>query len=129
MAGHIALAERRYADAVREYRAADEGLCIVCPLPNIARAHDLAGEADSAIAVFTRYVETPDAYRRPTDATFLAGTYKRLGELWEAKGDQAKAVTYYAKFVELWKDADPELQPRVAEVRRRLARVQSTAGV
>jgi tetratricopeptide (TPR) repeat protein/tRNA A-37 threonylcarbamoyl transferase component Bud32 len=129
MAGHIALAERRYADAVREYRAADEGLCIVCPLPNIARAHDLAGEADSAIAVFTRYVETPDAYRRPTDATFLAGTYKRLGELWEAKGDQAKAVTYYAKFVELWKDADPELQPRVAEVRRRLARVQSTAGL
>ncbi|MFN2564355.1 MAG: protein kinase [Gemmatimonadaceae bacterium] len=125
MAGHIALAERRYADAVREYRAADEGRCIVCALPNIARAHDLAGEADSAIAVFTRYVETPDAYRVAIDATFLAGTYKRLGELWEAKGDRAKAAAYYAKFVEVWKDADPDLQPKVTEVRRRLARLRA----
>jgi hypothetical protein len=45
---------------------------------------------------------------------------RRLGELYEAKGDTANAVAHYRAFVELWKNADPELQPRVAEVKRRV---------
>ena len=36
----------------------------------------LAGNADSAIAVFTRYVETPYLQRIGTDALFLAGAHK-----------------------------------------------------
>ena len=56
----------------------------------------------------------------PVDPIFLAGVRRRLGELYEAKGDTAKAVEHYQAFVEQWKSADPELQPRVAEVRRRL---------
>ena len=59
------------------------------------------------------------------DATWLAASYLRLGELWENKGDRAKAASYYASFVDLWKDADPELQPRIADVRRRLARLKA----
>jgi hypothetical protein len=39
---------------------------------------------------------------------------------YEERGDLGKATEYYTRFVTLWKDADPELQPRVAEVRRRL---------
>jgi hypothetical protein len=39
------------------------------------------------------------------------------------RGDRVRATHHYAKFVELWKDADPELQPKVADVRRRLARL------
>jgi hypothetical protein len=31
-----------------------------------------------------------------------------------------------AAFVELWKDADPELQPKVKEARTRLAALQRT---
>jgi len=133
MRGDIAVAEAKYADAQREYRQADVGQCRVCTLPRLAHAYDLAGEADSARAIFSRYVDTPDAFRlglgnrwRGSDADFLAGTYKRLGELWEQAGDRQKAATYYAKFIELWKDADPELQPKVAEVRKRLARLSET---
>ena len=51
----------------------------------------------------------------------LAPTYVRLGELYEAKGDRRRALEYYGKFVDMWKKADPELQPRVADVRRRIA--------
>ena len=58
----------------------------------------------------------------------LAPTYKRLGELYEAKGDRKKAADYYGRFVELWKDADPELQPGVREVRQRLARLAQEPG-
>jgi tetratricopeptide (TPR) repeat protein len=87
----------------------------------LAHAYDLANQPDSAIAVFERYLSTRYYYRAATDAMFLAGTYKRLGELYEAKGDKDKAAFYYARFVDLWKDADAELQPRVSEVRKRLA--------
>jgi hypothetical protein len=43
------------------------------------------------------------------------------GELYEARGDRARALDYYGRFVELWKDADPALQPAVREVRARMA--------
>ena len=39
----------------------------------------------------------------------------RLGEIYEARGDRARAAERYGQFVELWKGADPELQPRVTE--------------
>jgi tetratricopeptide (TPR) repeat protein len=97
-------------------------------LPNLARAYDLAGNSDSAIAVFTRYVEKSYTVRIGTDAQFLAGTHKRLGELWEAKGDKQKAASHYSKFIELWKTADPELQPQVAAVRKALARLGDAEG-
>ena len=79
---------------------------------------------DSAILAFERFLTAPGIGFVDDDAshpTFLAGTYKRLGELHEQKGNASKAIEYYSKFVTLWKNADPELQPRVAEVRRRLA--------
>jgi hypothetical protein len=58
------------------------------------------------------------------DATWRALSYHRLGELYEAKGDRTNAARFYSAFVELWKNADPELQPRVAETRRKLALLQ-----
>jgi len=121
--GHIALAERRYDDAIREYRAADAGSCIVCALPYLATAFDAAGQPDSAIAVFERYLSTPDALRAGTDGQYLPAAHKRIGELYEARGDREKALTHYLKFVDLWKNADPELQLRVAEVRARITRL------
>jgi tetratricopeptide (TPR) repeat protein len=126
MLGNIAMAERQYATAVREYRAADELGCAVCLLPEIARAYDLNGNADSAEAVLDRYVGNRVNGDQETDGLYLAGAYKRLGELAEARGDRQKAASFYTKFVELWKTADPELQPKVAEVRKRLARLGDT---
>jgi eukaryotic-like serine/threonine-protein kinase len=53
----------------------------------------------------------------------LGPTYKRLGELYEERGDAVKALDYYGRLVDLWKNADPELQPAVRDVRQRLARL------
>jgi eukaryotic-like serine/threonine-protein kinase len=120
----IARAEHRYLDSAHEAEAADIGNCTVCELPSIGLAFDLAQQPDSAIAVFTRYVNSTSILGRyPQDRFFLAGTYKRLGELWEAKGDRAKAAHYYGKFLDLWKNADAALQPQVTDVRKRLARL------
>ena len=123
----IAMAEGRYADAAREARAGDVGSCTICMLPIIGYAYDAADQPDSAIAVLTRYVESKAILNRAgSNQFFLAGSYKRLGELWEAKHDGEKASLYYSRFVDLWKNADADLQPKVAEVRRRLARLADT---
>jgi tetratricopeptide (TPR) repeat protein/tRNA A-37 threonylcarbamoyl transferase component Bud32/TolB-like protein len=119
-AGSIALAERRAQDAVAEFRQQDEGDCTVCALGNLGRAYDDAGQADSAIAVYERYVNTPNLFRVSADAIWLARTYYRLGELYEARGEPAKAAENYAKFVRLWKDADLELRPKVLDAKSRL---------
>jgi hypothetical protein len=118
------MAEHRYLDSAHESEAADIGNCTICRLAPTGLAFDLAQMPDSAIAAFTKYVNSTSILQRyQFDRLFLAGSYKRLGELWEAKGDRAKAAHYYAKFLDLWKNADPALQPQVTDVRKRLARL------
>jgi hypothetical protein len=60
-------------------------------------------------------------YRLFSDAHWRAPVVERLAQLHEARGERARASEYYRSFIELWQDADPELQPRVREARRRLA--------
>jgi len=43
-----------------------------------------------------------------------------LGRIFEQKGDAAKARLNYQKFLDLWKDADPDLT-EVGDAKARLA--------
>src|SRR5688572_11073157 len=124
--GHVALAEGRPADAIPLFREADRtyASCDRCAMINLARAFDLAGQRDSAIVYFQKFVDMPHSFLFE-DQDWLAGSYKRLGELYEAAGDLPKAATNLEKFVELWQDADPELQTKVRDARERLARVRA----
>jgi tetratricopeptide (TPR) repeat protein len=128
--GEIALAERRPADAIRELRLADRlpdgprDVCVSCTLEPLARAFDAAGMADSAVATYERYVRTPSSFVWP-DTHGLARAHRRLGELYDSRGNVARARQNYAKFVDLWKNADPVLQPAVARARERLAALGS----
>ncbi len=92
---------------------------------NLARAFDLANQPDSAIAEFEALLRQPLDSRLDEDMYQLAGAHKRLGELYDAKGDREKAISHLSKFVELWKNADPELQPAVSDAKRRLAKLQA----
>ncbi len=51
-----------------------------------------------------------------------------FGQLHDEAGDRQKAVEYYAKLVELWRDADPELQPRVEAAQRRIDEIFAETG-
>jgi tetratricopeptide (TPR) repeat protein len=110
--------------AIAAYRRwYDESGCVTCGLFEIATIYDRMGQADSALATYERIVPTPGLWGLFDNFYTLAPTYKRLGELYEARGDRAQAREYYGRFADLWKDADPELQPLVREVRARLARL------
>ncbi len=59
----------------------------------------------------------------PFEVAHRSLAYLRLGEIYDRQGDRHRAAEYYGKFVELWKDADPELQPRVEAARRAIEAV------
>jgi DNA-binding SARP family transcriptional activator len=129
-AGAVALAEGRLEDAMAEYRLVQERAHPTCAMPLLARAYEIGGQPDSAMAMYERYVTTPWFHRvlaggvlgsSPaigTDPYWLPIVYERLADLYEQRGDTAQAILYYGKFVDLWKDADRELQPRVEAARR-----------
>jgi len=123
--GEIALAEGAYSEAIAEFKLFREGAtgCVMCGLFELAEAFDRAGQADSAQAYYERYLDAPQLFRGGNDNGNLWRTLRRLGELYEERGDTAQAVEYYNRFVDLWNDADPELQPIVRDVRERLARL------
>ena len=126
---HAALAEGRFDEAQEDFRRSDVGYCRICALPGLARAYDEAGEADSAIAVYERYLDTPEPYRLwHGDPYYLAPSHERLGQLYDEVGDLDNAAEHYAAFVELWADADPELQPRVAAAQNRLQQILEARG-
>ncbi|MFB3111514.1 MAG: hypothetical protein ACE10G_05725, partial [Gemmatimonadales bacterium] len=93
--------------------------CAACDLVEIASYFDQAGTADSALAYYERWVNTPWG----NDPRWLPVAYRRLGELYEDEDDLEKAIDYYDRFVELWANADAQLQPIVEDVRGRIARL------
>ena len=126
------MAEGRTQEAIRVFRQSDvesDGLPINCPycLPAaLGIAYDKANMVDSTIANLERYLATPNAARVFVDGWMLAPAHKRLGELYERRGDNVRALSHYTTFINLWRRADPEFQPKVAEVRARVERLQRT---
>jgi tetratricopeptide (TPR) repeat protein len=126
--GAVAFAEGQYGEAVDEYRRSDVGECVTCTLYPLARAYEASGQPDSARSVYEQLLSRPDPFRLFADQGAGALTLERLGQLYDERGDWEKAAEYYARFVELWKDADPELQPRVEAAQQRLDEIFAARG-
>ncbi len=123
--GILALSEHRWRDAAQSFDASQvEGKCLPCGLYDAAEAWDRVGDADSAIVRWERVVTSVPTTDAPMEEMFnLAFAYRRLGELYEARGDREKALVYYGRLATLWRDADPQLQPQMREVKQRMARL------
>jgi eukaryotic-like serine/threonine-protein kinase len=97
--------------------------CPNCGLFEIAGAFAKLGKPDSARYYYEQWLAHKGSYAVLTDATRQAATYQRLGELYEQAGDRKKAIDSYLKLADLWKNADPELQPIVKDAHARIARL------
>ena len=131
--GEVAFAENRSADAINAFRlsahpdsGAVEPVATGRNVVRLARAFDRAGMSDSALTYFESFAERREAFSYRYAPLLLPLSLRRLGELYEAKGDIPRALTYYQEFVKLWRDADPALQPHVAEITERVARLLAT---
>ncbi len=127
----LAIDARRYPDAIEGLTAAiatfpESGVALYGP--TLAEAYEKNNQADSAIAVLNRYLASTNRVRiNGTGLRYNAWSLQRLGDLYDAKGDNARALDAYSRFVELWKNADPELQPTVNDVRARIERLRRSS--
>jgi DNA-binding SARP family transcriptional activator/tetratricopeptide (TPR) repeat protein len=119
--GTILLADGRPGEAEpRLQEAAETFWCALCALPDLARARDAQGNTAGAIETYERYLSTPWFFRYEVDAYELGPALRRLAELYDARGDRVKAAEVRTRLLALWRRADAELQPVLADVRTRL---------
>jgi tetratricopeptide (TPR) repeat protein len=128
-AANVALAEEQWDDAIRLLHEADTRFVLEAraAMSRLGLAHDRAGRADSAVVYYEKFIATPDPFPIE-DARARARIHRRLGELHDAAGRARPAMEHYGRFLELWREADPVLQPQVAEVRKRLELVRAKVG-
>jgi len=128
--GATELAEGKPAQAVATLRQSVAlYFCPTCTLPDLARALELAGSPDSAIAVYQLYVTTPWSEWQDALGEFRVSAFERLGALNEARGDTVRALAAYDEVTRLWSGADTELQPVVAEAREHASALRAARKV
>ena len=127
----IAVAERRWNEAAALVRASERrpdgpvNACEFCVSLSLIRIFTAAGMADSALAAYGEYQRTPwgSRPRQGPDLNVGAVLTEALAKIYETKGNTEKAAGLYREFIEFWKNADPELQPRVNAARERLKKL------
>jgi tetratricopeptide (TPR) repeat protein len=136
MLGEILLGEKKPLEAIVQFRLSDSlpdgpnGQSTLNLDLELARAFDAANKPDSSIAYYEKYLTATDPSRLSPDrdGLNLAGVLRRVGELYEARGDRSKAIASYQRFVTLWKNADQSLQPQVTDVKKKLDRLTKGVG-
>jgi tetratricopeptide (TPR) repeat protein len=119
--GEIELARQQYEEALDSFG-------LVANLKEIqvedclALAYFKSGNVDKAIEKYREFIQKKDALGHEAQEPWILAHYQ-LGILYEKKGDQAEAVKALERFLEIWKDADPDI-PEVVDAKRRLERLK-----
>ena len=87
----------------------------------LGQAYFRAGDLENAEKEYLKIISL--ARGRLQNGDFYAKSFHMLGKIYEQKGLIDKAIEHYEKFLDLWKDADPDL-PEVAEARQSLAKLK-----
>lgn len=124
----IALAEGNAKRAMEQARLRDRGGCVPCTYPVYARVWDAAGNADSALYYFDRFLDAQSWRLVEADGAQRAKALLRSAELREARGDVTGALQRYREFVHQWRNASPALQPRVRDAQARIERLEARRG-
>ena len=129
--GHICLEENRIEDAIAYFEKA----ILLLPYQYNPGGDHLAPYYDSLALAFFRAKDYENAqkwYEKILDLTSgridygdnYAKSFFMLGKIYEHKGWKGKAIESYQKFLDLWKDADPDI-PEIEDARRRLTALQN----
>lgn len=126
---HLAEAEIMFArgqlaaglETMRQVRTIDK--CRGCFLFREGQILEQMDSLEAAVSTFTDFTEVtiPDYILR--SSSDKAPAYFRLGELHSRLGNTDEAIEAYSKFVDIWINADSELQPQVAYARDRIGRL------
>jgi tetratricopeptide (TPR) repeat protein len=89
----------------------------------LARAYHMSGDLDKAIAEYERLL-APDP-SGPEIFLIHPRYHYWLAKLYEKNGQAENAVFRYKKFLDIWKDADPDI-PELMDTKKRLAILTNT---
>jgi tetratricopeptide (TPR) repeat protein len=121
--GAVAVAAGNAQRGLVDYRrGAEASVCPDCGWAGLAAVFDAIGEPDSALHYWKKFADFRP-FRPHVIGRYRAVSLRRVGELYEQRGERENALAYYNRFVELWSDPDPELQPIVQDVRQSMARL------
>jgi tetratricopeptide (TPR) repeat protein len=118
---YLALARGDSVQGLRLFQSIPDTLCIVndCSYEKLVEARLLAsqGQARQAGALLDRWVWSGEG------PLFVLGVLEQ-GRIAEGLGERQKALDAYQFIIDVWRRADPELQPFVVEARNALARLR-----
>lgn len=119
--GLLLMSDSRSAEAAQVFAraAAQKEGCSMCVLPQLAVARAASGDTVGAISAAEEYVSSPYIHRFEADAVELPSLLMHLADWYAARGEVANAGRTRARLLQLWKDADPTLGTRIADLRRR----------
>jgi tetratricopeptide (TPR) repeat protein len=117
-------------ERLQRARAAEYGLLHDYSRLLLADAYAELGQFSEAAA---HYDTVSSTYRLNFDDMWMYGVlrpvaHERAGAAYLAAGDTATALRHLGIFVELWREADPRLQPRADEAQRKLQEIFAQRG-
>jgi len=86
----------------------------------------LLGNVDSTIALYQAYLGRVSRLEERLywlDPAHLSETYEALGRNFELRGQADSSAKYYQALLDMWKNAEPSLDPKKAAIKQALARV------
>jgi len=121
LSGEIELERKNYNKAVNLIRDALELVVLnsdALYIDSLASAYYESGNMKKAQEQYQRIISLTRG--RDGHDDIYAKTFYNLGKIFEQQNKIAKAIENYEKFLDLWKNADPDL-PEVDDAKKRLA--------
>ncbi len=82
-----------------------------------------SGRDEEALA----WLETSEKMLSIYEDVYLGPVLLKIAEIHQRRGDRVRAVEYYTRFTQLWKDCDAEFRPMLSRARAQLTRLEGVA--
>jgi len=128
LTGLMKLEKEKFSEAIQDFKK-DLSLESYGPLNKSARVIDSlalayysSGDVEKAREEYERITSLTNGRLHLGD--IYAKSFYMLGKIYEQQGNSAKAIEHCEKFLDLWKDADPDI-PEVIDAKKKLAGLKS----
>jgi tetratricopeptide (TPR) repeat protein len=105
--GEIALATRKASEAMESFELADKTGPSTYGLDSLAFGYRTLGKPRESALKYQEIVATFSLGKEDQECWTLA--HHELAKIYRELGDTQKAKEYYQEFLNIWKDADPEI--------------------